>query len=298
MKRAYLHFRIDQSMPDRVTIWIDVENRSVNALSEPVFDELQEILDDEIKSADKRPLIFRSAKQNSFAVGADLKRIQRISSDEEIQAFLLHGQKAFDRLEQFEGTTVAVIQGACLGGGLEFALACRFRFAVDLPKTQLGMPESKLGLLPGWGGTKRLIETVGVIEGLPLLLTGESVSAQRAYELHLVDAVAQDESSEEELTRFLQQGAASPEHNLSNSNKNREANKDGARAELAKFDLSRFGTLSPAQESIYQATSLGITQGSESGLRAERELFFPLLMSDQVQENLQRFINRTKPITS
>ena len=296
MKFNYQHFRIDESLLDRITVWIDVQGRSVNALSEPVFDELKQILDAETQRARHLPLVFRSAKRDSFVVGADLRRILSIDSDAQIQQFLLHGQMVLDRLAQFNGSTVAIIQGPCLGGGLELALACDFRLAVDSANTQLGMPESKLGLMPGWGGTRRLIETMGVSDGLTMLLTGNAVDAQRALALSLVDASVQESMLEEELTNFLRQLREAQIGGKAMRCKKRSLDQTATLAELAQFPLDRFGTLSAAQAAIYHATSLGITQSIDAGLRAERELFFPLLTSDAAQENLQKFVNRVKPI--
>ena len=295
MKLNYQHFRIDESLLDRITVWIDVQGRSVNALSEPVFDELQQILDAETQRARNLPLVFRSAKRDSFVVGADLRRILSIDSDAQIQQFLLHGQMVLERLSQFNGSTVAIIQGPCLGGGLELALACDFRLAVNSTNTQLGMPESKLGLMPGWGGTRRLIETVGVSDGLTMLLTGNAVDAQRALVLQLVDASVQESILEEELTNFLRHLREAQTGGKAMRCKKRSLDHTATLAALAQFDLDRFGTLSAAQAAIYQAASLGITQSIDSGLRAERELFFPLLTSDVAQENLQKFVNRVKP---
>ena len=295
MKRNYQHFRIDESALDRITIWIDVQGKSVNALSEPALDELQQIFDTETHRARQLPLVFRSAKRDSFVVGADLRRIMSIDSDAQIQQFLLHGQSVFDRLDQFDGTTVAIIQGPCLGGGLELALACDSRVAVNSVTTQLGMPESKLGLMPGWGGTQRLIETVGVADGLLMLLTGNAVDVQRAFALQLVDAIVQESTLEVELTNFLQLLTDAQTSRKAIRRKTRASDKAAIKAEFTQFDLTRFGTLSAAQAAIYQAAWLGISQSTELGLRAERELFYPLLTSALVQENLQKFVNRSKP---
>jgi enoyl-CoA hydratase/carnithine racemase len=111
----YMHFRIDESLVDRVMVWIDVEGRSVNAFSEPVLDELLQIVEQQQRRNRILPLVFRSAKHHSFVVGADLRRILAIETDVEVQQFMLHGQAAFERLEQFRGTTLAIINGPWIG---------------------------------------------------------------------------------------------------------------------------------------------------------------------------------------
>lgn len=92
------------------------------------------------------------------------------------------GQQVFDDLASLTVPTVALISGACLGGGLEFALACRYRIADEGRKTQLGLPEVKLGIVPGWGGTIRLPRAVGFMEAVPMLLTGKTLNARQAAE--------------------------------------------------------------------------------------------------------------------
>ncbi|MGN6547769.1 MAG: enoyl-CoA hydratase-related protein [Aureliella sp.] len=272
------HLRLDTSRPDRVTVWIDVAGRSLNVLSEPVFDELRQALAEVARSGTSLPVVLRSAKAKGFVVGADLRRILAIESDEEIQAFMGYGQAFCEELERFGRNTVALIEGACLGGGLELALACRYRALRDTPQTQLGMPEAKLGLMPGWGGTQRLIETVGLEAGMQMLLSGEPVDAQAALEIGLVDAIGED--SEEVLTRFLRslgEGASAPIVGSATAE------------QWAEWQRTHSGAFSPAQQAIIQAVAAGIAQSRGAGFRAERELFFPLLASPSVRERLQRF---------
>ena len=100
MKPNFQHFRIDETLNDHVTIWIDVQGRSVNALSEPVFDELLQIVEAETQLVRQLPLVFRSAKRNSFVVGADLRRILSIKKDAEIQQFLFRGRLSYRRCQE------------------------------------------------------------------------------------------------------------------------------------------------------------------------------------------------------
>lgn len=271
------HLRLDSSRPDRVTVWIDVAGRSLNVLAEPVLDELRQALAEVARRGTQLPLVLRSAKAKGFVVGADLRRILAIESDEQIQAFMGYGQAFCEELERFGQNTVALIEGACLGGGLELALACRYRVARDTPQTQLGMPEAQLGLMPGWGGTQRLIETVGLEAGMQMLLSGEPIGAKAALEIGLVDAIGED--SEEVLTRFLRslgEGAAAPI-------------RSATAEQWADWQRRHSGAFSPAQQAIIQAVAAGIEQSRQAGFRAERELFFPLLTSPAVREKLQRF---------
>lgn len=276
------HLRLDISEPDRVTIWIDVAGRSVNVLSEPVFDQLRQSLEEASRLRPEWPVVLRSAKPKGFVVGADLRRILALETDVQVRSFMRYGQECLDALEQCGSSTVALIEGPCLGGGLELALACRYRVARDTPQTQLGMPEAKLGLMPGWGGTQRLIEIVGVEVGLELLLTSEAVGAAQAFNTGLVDALV-DPYREEPVTHFL--------HAVKNETiAPVRPGRDGtARQRLDQWKRSHTESLSPAQQSIVDAVTAGIYRSREEGLRAERELFFPLLVAPSTREKLQRF---------
>ena len=133
--------------------------------------------------------MLRSAKPDNFIAGADIKDFLAIKSALEGETLSRSGQALLDRLEALPIPVVAAIHGSCLGGGLEMALACRYRVATDDPKTVLGVPEVLLGLLPGAGGTQRLPRLIGLPQGLDLILTGRSLKATRALKAGLVDEV-------------------------------------------------------------------------------------------------------------
>ena len=121
--------------------------------------------------------------------GADIKELYSHADEDTVVPFVALGQRVFDRIEALPIPTVAVIHGPCLGGGLEFALACRYRVACDEGRTRLGTPEVKLGLMPAWGGIQRLPERIGLEAALPMLWTARAVSARKALELGLTDAI-------------------------------------------------------------------------------------------------------------
>src|SRR5262249_29376656 len=118
-----------------------------------------------------------------------------LSSKEEIFAFIRQGQLVFEQLARLKISTAALIKGFCLGGGLELALACRFRIAIDDAATRLGLPEIKLGIHPGWGGTVRLPRLLGAIAALKLILTGKTLSAQAAAKVGLVDCIVPERNA-------------------------------------------------------------------------------------------------------
>src|SRR6185369_5725907 len=144
---------------------------------------------DHLAGMPPKGLAILSAKENGFAAGADIEEFTKIASAEEAMAFLVLGNEVFDKVEALAFPTVALVHGFCMGGGTELALACRYRVMDDGPKSRMGLPEVMIGIVPGWGGAKRMPELIGAAAALDLMLTGRAIDARRAKKLGLVDAV-------------------------------------------------------------------------------------------------------------
>jgi 3-hydroxyacyl-CoA dehydrogenase/enoyl-CoA hydratase/3-hydroxybutyryl-CoA epimerase len=164
----------------------DRADRTTNTLSRAVLDELMHVLD-ALDADPPKGLVIRSGKANGFIAGADVDEFANIGDAQQAQALVRHGWDVFDRLANVSYPTLALIRGFCLGGGLELALACRYRVVVDEPSTRLGLPEVMLGIVPGWGGIRRLPKLVGAPAALDLLLTGKTIDARRARRIGLAD---------------------------------------------------------------------------------------------------------------
>jgi len=164
----------------------DRADRTTNTLSRAVLDELMQVLD-ALDAEKPGGLVVRSGKANGFIAGADVDEFASIGDAQEAQALVRHGWDAFERLASVSYPTLALIRGFCLGGGLELALACRYRVVVDEPPTRLGLPEVMLGIVPGWGGIRRLPRLVGAPAALDLLLTGKTIDARKAKRMGLAD---------------------------------------------------------------------------------------------------------------
>jgi len=180
------HWSITREADGLATLTFDRADAGTNTLSAAALTALNGALD----ILDREPpkgLIVRSGKANGFIAGADVDEFGEISSEEGALALVRRGWDTFERLANVRYPTLALIRGFCLGGGLELALACRYRVAVDEPATRLGLPEVMLGIVPGWGGIKRLPRLIGGPAALDLLLTGKSVDARKAKALGLVD---------------------------------------------------------------------------------------------------------------
>lgn len=178
------HLRRDDE--DFAWLAIDCPGQSTNILSTRVLQELGDVVD-ELARARPRGLVIYSSKPSGFIVGADVREFKDLSDPVESAGKIKIVHELFSRIETFSFPTLAKIHGFCLGGGLELALACRYRVAVDDPRTRLGFPEILLGIHPGFGGTVRSIERLGVLAAMDLMLTGRNLDARRAQKIGLID---------------------------------------------------------------------------------------------------------------
>jgi 3-hydroxyacyl-CoA dehydrogenase / enoyl-CoA hydratase / 3-hydroxybutyryl-CoA epimerase len=169
-------------------VWLTLNkpSTSANVLSAAVLGELDGILQ-ELAQQPPRGVIITSAKKSGFIAGADIKEFTGITGEEDGYRLISAGQKVLDKLAALPCPTVAAIHGFALGGGLELALACRYRVAVDDDRLSLGLPEVQLGIHPGFGGTVRTVRLMGVRPAMDMMLTGKSVRAQKALRIGLVD---------------------------------------------------------------------------------------------------------------
>ena len=169
---------------------MDDPSESVNTLKRDLIDEFDSVLEQIEGLTGLEILVFASGKPDSFIAGANLQMLLGIESAQQGRALSEISQGVQNRIAALGAVSVAAIHGTCLGGGVELALAFDHRVASDDAATRLGLPEVKLGLLPGGGGTQRLVPLVGIECALDLLLTGRQLAAKRARQLGLVDAVA------------------------------------------------------------------------------------------------------------
>lgn len=273
-------FRMEPLDTESLRVWFDVPDRPVNVLSEPVFEALHRVIDQIEGTEQPKRVVFQSPKPKGFCAGADLKRVAALRQESEIEAFLRCGQETFSRLAQLPISTVTVIHGACLGGGLEFALACRHRLAVDEPSTKLGLPEEHLGLIPGWGGTQRLPRLIGETAALELLWTGDPVDAPKAAALGLTDGVLTSSDLEPDRLALL----------LDRLPETREARPDSRESQVKSQPPIPAGT--PAQQAAEKLVHLNATDLA-AGLAQERKLFHELIGTAGTQAILDRFLHHS-----
>ncbi len=194
--------------PDGIAILtFDVPEEKVNKLTTAVMDELSGVLDELGAKKEIKALVFRSGKAESFIVGADIAEISKISAVETGTALARNGQAVFKKLETLPFPTVAAIHGPCMGGGMELALACTYRVISNDQKTALALPEVKLGIIPGFGGTQRLPRLVGLLNSLDMILTGKSVYSKKARKIGLADEVTYKELLQQRAIVLAQKAA-------------------------------------------------------------------------------------------
>lgn len=199
---------LDESTPGIASIVFAAEAKPVNILTRDVMERLGAIIGSIRAATHLRGVVVKSALTHTFIVGADVNAIARITDPAEGEAAAKLGQETFTVLSELHVPVVAAINGLCLGGGAELALACHYRVATDHPSVRIGLPEVRLGILPGFGGTQRLPRLVGLKRGLDLILTSRNVDARRARRMGLVDVIIPDAIFDTEVVHFIERAAA------------------------------------------------------------------------------------------
>ena len=187
IKTMASHWRWEKDRQGLAWLTFDKQGESANTFSRDALEQLSSILA-EIKASNPKGLVIRSAKEG-FIAGADVEEFTRFKSPDEALAFVRLGWDVFQELHELPFPTTAMVNGFCVGGGLELSLACRYRVALDDPKVRFSFPEVMLGIMPAWHGVQWLPKLVGPAAAFDMMLTGKSVDARRAKRTGLVDHV-------------------------------------------------------------------------------------------------------------
>ena len=185
------------------TLTFDLENEKINKLSFEILKQFDDKLNQIKEDSSIKALIIDSAKKDIFIAGADIKEIEKLKDEKEVFEALMEVHEIFNKLENLPIPTIAYINGACMGGGLELALACKYRVLSTNEKTKLAFPEIKLGIFPGFAGTIRTPKLIGLVNALDLILTGKTVDAKKAYKINLADAIFDNAQKEFMLEEFV-----------------------------------------------------------------------------------------------
>ncbi|RLA68365.1 MAG: fatty-acid oxidation protein subunit alpha [Epsilonproteobacteria bacterium] len=182
------YFNLEIDKRGIATLVFDTAESTINVLCFDALYELEKHLEKIHKNKKIKALFIQSAKEHIFIAGADIKEIKAFENAEDTIEKLRHGQAIFNKLENLPFPTIAVIDGACLGGGLELALACDYRIATNAEHTRIGLVEVSLGIIPGLGGTQRLAPLVGYAKAIELISASKRLKGDKALRLGLVDA--------------------------------------------------------------------------------------------------------------
>ncbi|NBC66762.1 MAG: fatty acid oxidation complex subunit alpha FadJ, partial [Bacteroidetes bacterium] len=178
-----------ETVENVAVITLDTPGEKVNKLNEKLIDEFSELLDELENDDSIAGALLISGKENNFIAGADIEMFKTRETAEELSELSWTGHKILLRVENFEKPIVVGIHGSCMGGGTELALASHYRIISDHSSTKVGLPEVKLGLLPGMGGTQRLPRLIGIQKALPYLLTGKNMYSYQAEKTGFADEV-------------------------------------------------------------------------------------------------------------
>jgi 3-hydroxyacyl-CoA dehydrogenase/enoyl-CoA hydratase/3-hydroxybutyryl-CoA epimerase len=205
----FRHWQPERRPDGIVVLTLDRADQAVNALSREVLDELDSLVE-RIAIEKPKGVVFRSGKKAGFIPGADIKTFEELDKKDLIYDWIRLGQGVFQKVADLPCPTVAAIHGHCMGGGTELALACDYRVASSDDATRIGLPEIKLGIYPGWGGSVRMPRLVGAPAAMDLMLTGRALSASSARAMGLVDKVVEPAMLLDTAIELARRGAARP----------------------------------------------------------------------------------------
>lgn len=250
--------RVKYEIEDRIAV-ITIDTPPANTLGEATLRELEVAIDTASDDETVKAIVLTGAGK-MFVAGADIKEINNITSESEGKNTALLGQNLFNKIEQLNKPVIAAINGACLGGGMELAMACHIRIAAESAK--FGQPEINLGLIPGFGGTQRLARLTNKGIAMEWILTGDLYSAQDAYRLGIINRIVPVENIVAE--------AKSLAHKL--------AAKSGKVMSLA-----------------LKAINEGLEKTQTEGLKLEADLFGKVCMTEDKKEGVMAFIEKRTP---
>jgi 3-hydroxyacyl-CoA dehydrogenase / enoyl-CoA hydratase / 3-hydroxybutyryl-CoA epimerase len=282
-------------------VTLDCPGQSVNTISRAVKDEFIDVFEKLAAAGAVQAVAFFSGKADNFIAGADIEEFVQLSSAAEAERLSADGQEMLGRIAAFPKPVAVGIHGGCLGGGLEFALACTYRVASDHPKTQLGLPEVQLGILPGAGGCQRLPRLIGARAALDIILAGKTERSQKAFRLGMVDELVPPA-----ILRDITLAAA---RRMAGGWRPRRRRPGGFTAWLLDGNplgrmlvfrtarqqvVAKTGGNYPAPLSALEAVEHGLRHGMVEGLKREAQLFGRLAVTDVSRKLVQIFFATTQ----
>ena len=250
---------VKAAVEDRVAM-VTIDHPPVNALSRQTLQELSQVLEGLGPDPSVKVVILTGAGPFAFVAGADIKEVSHIASVQEAKELAALGQAVFLKLQRLGKPVIAAINGVCLGGGCELAMACHLRISGD--RARFGQPEINLGIIPGWGGTQRLPRLIGKAKAIEWILTGDIMSAQDALRLGLVNQVV----PQDQVLKVA---------------------KDLARKLASKGGVALAQALRAIEE--------GLERSLEEGLATEADAFGRVAGTEDSREGVKAFLEKRQP---
>ncbi|MEK6743209.1 MAG: 3-hydroxyacyl-CoA dehydrogenase NAD-binding domain-containing protein [Nitrospirota bacterium] len=285
------HYEIEKD--GIAVLTFDLPGEKVNKLTTAVMSELDRLLDGIAADHTIKALVIRSGKPDIFIAGADIAEIRDIADANKGEELSRKGQSVMNKLEALPFPTVAAIHGPCLGGGLELALACSHRVISNDPRTVLGPPEVKIGIIPGFGGTQRLPRLVGLSNALEMILPGKNIYAKKAKKIGLADEVTYKETLLDVAVQTAKQAIGKPRPTairakrplfirlLESNPLTRALVYRTARKSVLKETRGNY----PAPLAALEAVRFGLSRGLSAGYEHEARTLGSLVVSE-VSKNL------------
>jgi 3-hydroxyacyl-CoA dehydrogenase / enoyl-CoA hydratase / 3-hydroxybutyryl-CoA epimerase len=283
-------------------VTIDLPDEPVNKVTAGLRTEFAELFGRIESDTMVKGIVLMTGKPDTWIAGADIDEFLTMHSVTDAESLSRGGQALLERLHLLRVPVVAAIHGACLGGGLETALACHYRIATDHPKTLLALPEVQLGLIPGAGGTQRLPRLIGLQRALDMILTGRNIRAKKALQMGLVDELVHPAILREvavERASRLADGTLDGRHSPKGRGPTGVLLEDNPLGRTIVFRKARDGVMSkthghyPAPLAALAAVQAGYEAGEETGYRIESRSFGELAMSDVAKELMFLFFATT-----
>ncbi|XP_012289213.1 trifunctional enzyme subunit alpha, mitochondrial [Orussus abietinus] len=309
------HFK-SKIVDDVAVISLDSPGAKVNSLNQEVMEEIASVLREIDSNSSVRSVVFTSGKPDCFIAGADITMVQKFKDENDGYELCKGGQRILNSIAESKKPIVAAIQGSCLGGGLEVALACHYRVAVNDPKTKLGLPEVMLGLLPGAGGTQRLPKLVSLPDALDMILTGKNIRPDKAKKLGFVDVVVSPlgpglATPKENTLRYLEETAILAAKDIANGKLSIDRKPKNVTQKVMSFAfglnfvrdqifkkakaqvMKASRGLYPAPLKILEVVRTGLDKGIDAGFEAEARAFGQLAVTPQCKGLISLFFGQT-----
>lgn len=288
-------FNLEVTEGGLATVIFDLPGKRANVFTREAMAELDALVDELAKRTDIRCAILASAKPRIFIAGADVDAIAGVTDPAVAEQGSREGQQLFDRWQALPFPTVAAVRGTCMGGGTEISLSCNYIVISDRDDIRIGLPETKLGIVPGWGGCTKLPRKVGLTAALDIILAGKAVRPSKAFKIGLADALIPDASFPSEVRKFAEgviAGRRPKARGTSFKARLLEGNPLGRRIVFSQARKQVLATTRghyPAPVRALEVVKTAVTEGHKAGLEAEARAIGELAVSPTAKNLIHLF---------